>query len=72
MDQLRFSRNLAVLDDEGAIAIRVVAALGHDNAVVVRAGLSGDEPAVLKEGEGVAEEGVDGAGDGAISVELAV
>ena len=63
---------MAILQDESAGLVGLFAASGEDDALLIVQGFSEDEPAVLEDGGGGAENEIDGAGDGAIAVELAV
>lgn len=62
----------AVLEDYGRRAPLVRPALGGDDAVLVVQRLPHDHLAVLEHRRGIAEDEVDGAGDGAVPVELSV
>lgn len=72
LEERRLSYEVTVLDDDGALAAAVDAALGGDHAGLVGHRLPDHEAAVLEDGEGVAEDEVDGAGDGAVAVVLAI
>lgn len=62
----------AVLDDDGGGLATLLAALGGDDALLVVHRTADDEAAVLEDCGGVAEDEVDGAGDVAVAVELAL
>jgi len=62
----------AVLEDQGAGAVDLGPSAGGDHALLGLHGLPHDELAVLEKGNGIAEDKVDGAGDGAVAVELAL
>lgn len=64
---------MAALEDKGTGAVGFCSSAGGDEALLgFDGGLSDDELAVLEDSEGVAEDEVDGAGDGAVAVELAL
>ncbi|RWW69731.1 hypothetical protein BHE74_00022651 [Ensete ventricosum] len=60
----------AVLEDGAGRLVPVLAALRGDDALLVCQGLPHEHQAVLEHDGGVAEHEVDGAGDGALPVEL--
>ncbi|KAH7656436.1 hypothetical protein IHE45_18G074100 [Dioscorea alata] len=62
----------AVVEDEAGGFMRVDAAVGGDDGLLVGERAADDDDAVLDDGGGVAEDEVDGAGDDAAAVELAV
>lgn len=64
-------RDLAVLDGNAGVLVRVLSALGRENVLLVRVGLAGVEVAVLEDYSGVTEDEVDGAVDVTLAVELA-
>nr|GMD18204.1 uncharacterized protein LOC109160757 [Ipomoea batatas] len=64
--------DLAVLQDEGADPAVLLSALRGHHAGLVLQWLPHDHLAVLEDGRGVPEDEVDGAGDGAVAVVLAV
>lgn len=57
-------------DPRGLSALR--SALGGDDALLIFEGFPDDHLAVLEDGGCVAEDEIDGAGDGAVTVKLAV
>lgn len=61
----------AVVEDDGGGRLPGLAALCGDDVLLVVEGLADEDLAVLEDGFGVAEDEVDGAGDGAVAVELA-
>ena len=60
----------AVDEGEAGEVVGVLAALSSDHVGLASAGAAGEDVAVLEDGEGAAEDEVDGAADVALAVEL--
>lgn len=70
-EELRRGDHRAVVHGEPGVLVGVAARLRREDVGLAGDGGAGDELARLEDGGGVAEDEVDGAGDGALAVELA-
>ena len=70
--QVRRRRDTRVVDDNSCVLVRIGPGLSRDGVTLAAHRLSDEDVAVLKNGDGVATDEVDGAVDVAVAVELAL